>query len=391
MNDKNKKNSGSGSHANKMYYQSVYEQIHASENFKERLIHMNNYKENNRKHTKSNRRLTWKAAAAAIVLAAALPTAAYAANHYFGIADFFRQSGQPLSEDAGRLIETDIKQSPSKSGAETGNAEKTNEKLPVSFTVQEALCDSGTVSIVIEAKAAVSGRYLLVPDDCTTEEDSVENIGIHEDRSIGAYARAKGLEILYVSTSFGSDSPFSPSVCHYSSKSIQDDTLALFISADRSAYDTDLNTVLSHTVRPASSNKADAGILRTSSSFELRDKSQSRTVSYSPKDSGIIPGTQASVQKVTMEQTEVFTYADIFYQNPQGSEADDGLSFDVLGDDGNEWVLKEGRGIAQKEDGSYCVRLCFDAKELPERCVLNAYDCFEDEVYGQIVMVKSGE
>lgn len=373
---------------NRTYYQSVYGQIHASEELKERLINMN--KMSKSRTSKATRRITWKAAAAAAALAIVLPTGAYAADHYWGITDFFRQSGHTLTDEAGRLVETDIAQTPQKTGAETEPLDGTDQsasELPVTFTVQEALCDSGTVNIVIEAKAAESGRYLLVPDHCISEEDSVEDIGIHEDTSIGAYAKAKGLEILYVNSGFAPYSPFFPASCEYSSKSVQDDILNLFISADREKSDIDLNAVLSHSIRPAAGS--DQETLKAFSTCELKDMSTSRMYAYLPKESGTVPTTQAVVQKVTMEQTEVNTYVDIYYQNPQGMEEDNGLYFAVVDDSGNEWPFKSGRGIVQQKDGSYCLRLCYDKTELPKNCVLKAYDYIEKNIYGQIVLMQT--
>lgn len=365
---------------NKTYYQRVYRQLHASEQFKERLITMN-HTPNHTQTKKHPRSSAYKAAAAAVILAAALPTGAYAANHYWGITDFFKQSGKELPKEAGHLIETDLTQTPKPS--DTNGASDTI-STPVTFTVREALCDSGTVNIVIEAKAAESGKYLLVPDDCTTETDSVETLGIHEDISIGDYARSKCLEILYISSGFAPDSPFFPGACHISAKSIQDDTLSVFISADREASDTDLNAVLSHTIRPASGTET----ITASSSFLLADKSTSRTARYRPKTSGDIPGTNAAVQSVTIEQTEVFTYVDIYYQNAQAVPGDGGLYFSVSDGSGTEWEERSGRGTLQLADGTYCLRLCYDKMEFPETCFLNVFDGFGESVYGEIELER---
>ncbi len=337
---------------NKTYYQRVYSNLHASEQLKERLINMN---DPIHPSTRPSRKTAWKTAAAAILLAAALPTGAYAANHYWGIPDFFKHTGSIPSG-----------------------------KLPVSFTVQEVLCDSGTVSVIVEAKAAESGKYLLVPDDCTTEEDSAESIGIHEDISIGAYAKEKGLEILYINSGFAPESPFSPGACHISAKSIQDDTLSIFIQADRASSDTCLNAVLSHTIRPGSGS---AEIMKTSSSFLLKDKSTSRKTVYRPKTSGHIQGTEANVQSVTIEQTEIFTYVDIYYRNPQAAAETDGLSFSITDSSNAAWNDRSGRGIIPLADGTYCLRLCYDKTNLPKTCMLVAFDYLEKTTYGQIELV----
>ena len=125
---------------NRNYYQSMYNQIHASDEFKERLIHMKSNTEHSyiqlpngtgisdpftdRSMQHKKRRFTWKTAAAAILLAIALPTGALAASHYFGLAGFFSESGHTLSEDADRIIETKIEQS-----VPSG----TSQDLPVTF------------------------------------------------------------------------------------------------------------------------------------------------------------------------------------------------------------------------------------------------------------------
>ena len=338
--------------------------------------------------TRPSRKTAWKTAAAAVLLAAALPTGAYAANHYWGITDFFKHAGNKLPKEAEHLIETDIAQTQNDPGSAAntpdGSGSIPSGNLPVSFTVQEALCDSGTLSVIVEAKAAESGKYLLVPDDCTTEEDSAESIGIHEDISIGAYAKEKGLEILYINSGFAPESPFSPGACHISAKSIQDDTLSIFIQADRASSDTSLNAVLSHTIRPGSGS---AEIMKTSSSFLLKDKSTSRKTVYRPKTSGHIQGTEANVQSVTIEQTEVFTYVDIYYRNPQAAAETDGLSFSITDSSNAAWNERSGRGIIQLADGTYCLRLCYDKTNLPKTCMLHAFDYLEKTTYGQIELV----
>ncbi len=371
---------------NKTYYQRVYSKLHASEQLKERLINMN---DPIHPSTRPSRKTAWKTAAAAILLAAALPTGAYAANHYWGITDFFKHAGNKLPKEAEHLIETDIAQTQNDPGSAAntpdGSGSIPSGKLPVSFTVQEALCDSGTLSVIVEAKAAESGKYLLVPDDCTTEEDSAESIGIHEDISIGAYAKEKGLEILYINSGFAPESPFSPGACHISAKSIQDDTLSIFIQADRASSDTCLNAVLSHTIRPGSGSSAE--IMKTSSSFLLKDNSTSRKTVYRPKTSGHIQGTEANVQSVTIEQTEIFTYVDIYYRNPQAAAETDGLSFSITDSSNAAWNERSGRGIIQLADGTYFLRLCYDKTNLPKTCMLHAFDYLEKTTYGQIELV----
>lgn len=395
MNSKHNRNS------NRNYYQHMYGQIHASDALKERLIQMNTTRQ---KRKKRLRHMTWRTAAAVAALCITLPTGAYAANHYFGITEFFSANGLTLDEDADKLIETNIPQTSEKTPAQDHlqkNTQKpiqytdpaasgleTPDSIPVSFTVQEALCDSGSVHIVVTAKASETGTYLLVPNDLTEETDCVESIGIHEDLSIRDYAKANGLEILYVGTGFQADSPFSPAVCSFSSKSETDGTLSTIVSADRTEADTDLHTILTHTVRPANTENAAQEIWRTSTAFTLDDKSTSQLRTYQPKDSTRIPGTQAHVRKVCMEQTEIATYVTVYYTNPQKTE-DDGLYFGILDDSGKEWTLKGGRGIEQEKDGSYSLHLTYNRTKLPQSCQLKAFDCLEKTTFGKLALVQA--
>ncbi len=78
------------SHANKEYYKKVYSQIHASCELQERLMDMGEQKEIReellkKQRSRRGRQLAWRVAAAAAVMAVAVPTGAYAANqisHY---------------------------------------------------------------------------------------------------------------------------------------------------------------------------------------------------------------------------------------------------------------------------------------------------------------------
>ena len=233
------------SDTNRDYYKRMYDKIHASEELQERLINMkkNNvtqyqFGQETKQEQKKAVRPAWKVAAAAVALSVIIPTGVYAASHYFGISDFFLQSGHKLTADADKLIEKDIPQTTEKD---------TSEKMPVTFTVQEALCDSGSVSIVIEAKAKESGKYLLVPGDAL-ETDPLENIGVTGQGTIGEYAEKKNLEILHVSTGFQADSPFCPDGCSYITKALNDDTMSICVTADRTK-EADLNAVMIYAVR----------------------------------------------------------------------------------------------------------------------------------------------
>ena len=66
-----------------------------------------------------------------------------------------------------------------------------------------------------------------------------------------------------------------------------------------------------------------------------------------------------------------------------------GLSFRMKDTEtSDEWDLYEG-GVETLEDGSYCARLTYNKKQLPEKCVLEAYDCWEKEIFGHIELSKA--
>lgn len=368
---------------NRDYYKRMYDKIHASEELQERLINMkkNNVTEyqlaqNGKQAKKKAGSSAWKVAAAVVALSVIIPTGVYAAGHYFGISDFFKQNGHKLTADADKLIEKNIPQTTEKN---------TSEEMPVTFTVQEALCDSGAVRVVIEVKAKESGRYLLVPQDAL-ETDSLENIGITGQGTIGEYAKKKNLEILYVGSGFQDGSPFFPDVSSYSEKFLSDDTMAICVTAERTPEDTDLDVIMMNTVRRAGSDD----IIRTTTSFGLQDGSSSEEVMYAVSGSMEVPGTQAVITKVVMEKTEVSTYVTVYYTDPQGESDEDGLVFRMKDKPGeNTWHEDGGSGVISLGNGSYKQRMVYDAVDFPKECTLEAFNCWEKNIYGQFELKKS--
>lgn len=359
------------SNTNKDYYKRVYNKVNASDELKERLTDMRGKYD---REGKKKGRMTWKAAAvAAAALVVVVPTGVYAATHW-GMNDFFSSTGRSLPQEAKQLIETEIPQS---------KREEANQEIPVEFTVRESLCDSGSVSLVIEAKAKESGKYFLVGQDCQ-ETDCVSDLGIEGEETIGEYAKRKGLDILYVGTGFRHDSPFCPGTCGISSKSVQDDILEIGITAERTEDQKELKTIMTNTVRASGSKEG----LKSVTAFELKDNSKSKAVLYTSGDEMKIAGTSAKVTKVLMEETEVNTYVKVYFTASKAVE-NDGLSFRIKDtESSDEWDLYEGGGVKTLKDGSYCARFTYNKKQLPEKCVLEAYDCLEKEIFGHIELSK---
>lgn len=266
------------------------------------------------------------------------------------------------------------------------------QSLPVTFQVQEALCDSGQVNIVVDAKAAESGRYLLVPDWCVDPEiDSVQDLNIQgnsqEDMPIAKYAQTKNQEILFVNTGFSPDSPYSPTNCSYACITLPDGTLRMFLSADRAASDTSLNITMSHIIRLPSENQADTGLIKTSTTFSLEDKSSSKKASYQAQ--GTVEGASATITNVSMEQTQLHTYIDLTYTDANAQNEAYDLSFQVKDSQtGSYWQLEGGLGIEPLADGTFHTRLVFENKELPQQCQLELNSISEKKRYGEITLTR---
>lgn len=352
--------------ANKDYYKRVYGKVNASDELKERLMDMKNMENRNRK----NKRTAWKAAVAAVAVVVALPTGIFAATKYWGIGDFMSEyGGTTLSPEANDLIETDIEQM---------KKDEEAEQMPVEFTVRESLCDRGSVSIIVEARAKERGKYLLIGPD-SEETDPVSDLGIKKDkRRMGQYAKDKGLEILRVGTGFDYQSGFFPDSCSVEYKQVEDDVLNLCIRAEREKDQNDLHVVLSNTVQRAPGSDP----IVSTNSFELTDKSSSDQMEYKAKRAMKVKGTSAEVTKVTVEKTEVGNYINIYYTYSEEVE-EDALMFRMKNSkDSEEWEFKTGR-TDKLEDGTYRCRLDYESGELPKTCVLEAFDYEEKNVFEQ--------
>ena len=125
--------------------------------------------------------------AAALVLAAVtlLGTGAYAAGKHFGILDFLRGNG---NESAMPPVEAEELIVPV--AEEEQEKTEITEGMAADYTVKEAMCDSESIYVVLEAKAKERGRYLFVPEDAIAE-DPVRDFGIDSDMSVSEYAADK--------------------------------------------------------------------------------------------------------------------------------------------------------------------------------------------------------
>ncbi len=381
---------------NKKYYKRVYDEVYASEDLRERVLRMkgNNLGENQaggarQKKRKNAYRRVWRVAAATVALAVAVPLGVYAANaatRHWGLSNFFEHA---LTKEADKLVERDVVQTTDK---------QDGEEMPVDFRVREALCDSGSVNIVLEAKVKEKerGKYLLVREGMSQSEP-VSNLGIKGNQRIGEYAKSKGLKLLYIGHEFADSSEFAPS--SYSSDGIieGEDIMVLYLSAEKKSGDKDLNVAVKCSVSGASGGK---GSFCTTLDFKLQDKSSSSKVSYTSGEKMVLKDVKAVVTGVTMEKSALNTYVSIYYRykgKTREEIEDDGVFFhikDSMGEGrGNRWdqAMFDATGGVDVGDGTYCCKLAYTSMELPEKCVLMAYDIRNGEkniIYGEFELSK---
>lgn len=378
---------------NKKYYKRVYDEVYASEDLKERVLRMkgNNLEENQaggarQKKRKNAYRRVWRAVAATVALAVAVPLGVYAATRHRGLSDFFEHA---LTKEADQLVERDVVQTTDK---------QDSEGMPVDFKVREALCDSGSVNIVLEAKVKEKekGRYLLVREGMLQSE-SVSNLGIKGNQKIGEYAKSKGLKLLYIGHEFAENSEFAPS-CYTSDAFIEgEDTLVLYLSAEKKSGDKDLNVAVKCSVWGALGGN---GSFCSTLNFKLQDKSSSSKVSYTSGEKMVLKDVKAVVTGVTMEKSAQNTYVTIYYRykgKTREEIEDDNLSFDIkdtIGEErGDRWdeAFFGGTSGIDVGDGTYCCKLTYTSMELPEKCVLMAHEVGNGEkniIYGEFEMSK---
>lgn len=361
--------------ANKKYYKEVYNKVYASDDLRERVLNMkeNNLQENQiqgveRKKDRKHYSRVWKAAAAIAVLAVTIPSVVYAATRYWGVSDFFGTIGYTLTKEADKLIEKDI-------------AVKTNQEMPVEFRVKEALCDSGSVTVVLEAEAKEKGKYLLV-DGYMEKNYAISSLGIDTEETVEEYAERKGLRPLYVEYGFADTNEFMPSAYTSDGKLVNHDTLELYLCTIKESDLKEFNVAVTCAVRGEGDGKSACS---TTLNFKLQDKSSTEKVTYAAKGKMAVKGTKAVVTKVTMEKTEVNTYVNIYYTYPD-KDVEDGLFFRMRDKKGKRWGVSP-VDVNEKDlgGGKYYCKLAYPSAEFPESCILEAFDCWELDVDKQSI------
>lgn len=280
-----------------------------------------------------------------------------------------------MTKEAEDLIEKDV--------AIQTKDKKNGQEMPVEFTVKETLCDSDSVHIVLEVQAKDKEKYLLVPEN-SKKSENVSGLGIKEEKTIGEYADSKGLKLLYINHGFDDSSEFSPLSYSFDHVLVNDDTMNIYISARKESSNKKLNVAVECSVRGTPGTK---GTLCSTLNFKLRDRSSGKKVSYTSDGKMAVKGTKAVVTKVTMERTEVNTYVKVYYSNPD-KDLESGLFFRIRDEKGTLWDWSDAES-GDLGSGKYCCTLTYDSAEFPEKCILEAFDCWEtNDIFGQFTITK---
>lgn len=321
--------------------------------------------------------------AAVLVLAAVtlLGTGAYAAEKYFGILDFLRGSGNGNAVPPAEAEDLIVPVAENKQ-------EKTEvtEGMPADYTVKEAMCDSDTIYVVLEARAKEEGRYFFVPED-TVQEDSVRWLGIDSDMSVGEYAASKNLEIKHVNAAIANTDELGIAVSTLYFQPVRDDVMDIMIECGKTEKGKTLDVVCTGILWDESMvNMED--ILRTEIRFTLTDISNAEAAAYLPAGTAKIPGTDAVIEKAEIIQTKLGTYVEILYKKENG-DSFGGPSFRLCGDSAEiQHRIRTGSGTEILENGEYFWRLSLEKTELGDRIALEAYDEETGEVFGTFELVR---
>lgn len=321
-----------------------------------------------------------KAAALVLISVTLLGTGAYAAGRYFGILDFLKGNG-----NAGAVPPVEAEELIVPVPEDAQQKTEITEGMAADYTVKEAMCDSESIYVVLEARAKERGRYLFVPEDAVAE-DPVRNWGIDSDLSAGEYAASKNLEIMHVNGAIQNTDELGIAVSTIYFQWVEDDVMDIMVECGKTEKGETLDVVCTGILWNESMTDME-DILRTEIRFSLTDISNAEAIAYEPAGQAEIPGSSAVIRKAEVIQTKLGTYVEMIYQ------CDDTENFNVhplrlAGDDGQEHIIRMPSGTEILGNGEYFFKMCLEKRELGDSILLEAYDEETKEVYGTIELVK---
>ena len=322
----------------------------------------------------------WKAAALVLASVTLLGTGVYAAGKHFGILDFLRGNG---NESALPPVEAEELIVPV--AEEEQERTELTEGMAADYTVKEAMCDSESIYVVLEAKAKERGRYLFVPEDAVAE-DPVRDWGIDSDLSAGAYAADKNLEIMHVNAGIRNTDELGIAVSTIYFQWVEDDVMDIMVECGKTAKGQTLDVVCTGILWNESMTAME-DIMRTEIRFSLTDISGSEAAVYMPAGAAQIPGTNTVIEKAEVIQTKLGSYLEILYQDGSGDWSKMPC-FRLAGTPGEEHRIRMASGTERLGEGEFFWKLCLEKQEFGDRIVLEAYDAETKEVYGTVELVK---
>lgn len=332
-----------------------------------------------RKNNRSGGMRVLKAAALVLVSVTLLGTGAYAAGKYFGILDFLRGNGNTSAVppvEAEELIVPVAEEEQQKT--------ELTEGMAADYTVKEAMCDSESIYVVLEARAKERGRYFFVPEDAVAE-DPVRNWGIDSDLSAGEYAASKNLEIMHVNGAIQNTEELGIAVSTIYFQWVEDDVMDIMVECGKTVKEQTLDVVCTGILWNESMTDME-DILRTEIRFTLTDISNAEAIAYGPAGTAEIPGSSAVIERAEVIQTKLGTYLEIIYRDD--AENFGGPDFRLANDNAQEYRIRMASGTELLGSGEYLWKECLDKREFGDSIVLEAYDVETKEVYGTIELVR---
>ena len=333
-----------------------------------------------RKNSRSGGMSALKAAALVLISVTLLGTGAYAAGKYFGILDFLRGSG-----NTGAVPPVEAEELIVPIAEEEQLKTEITEGMAADYTVKEAMCDSESIYVVLEARAKERGRYFFVPEDAVAE-DPVRDWGIDSDLSAGEYAASKNLEIMHVNGGIQNTDELGIAVSTIYFQWVEDDVMDIMIECGKTVKEQTLDVVCTGILWNESMTDME-DILRTEIRFSLTDISNAEAIAYEPAGTAGIPGSSAVIEKAEVIQTKLGTYVEIIYQCG-GMENFGVPPLRLAGDNAQEHIIRMPSGTEILGGGEYFWKMCLEKRELGDSILLEAYDEETKEVYGTIELVR---
>lgn len=306
---------------------------------------------------------------------------AYAATQNFSLLSLFTAESADVKKNAENLLETEIKQEKSKDGKQSGWA---------TFEIKEAICDKNQVFVQVAVKAAEPGKYLLVPNDLTPDEDYIGNLvqGLQKKQKIASYARETGKECLITGIYIDCDAD-SESIDYQTEK---DGTLLYTIKFDNKKRKKNLDYVCITSIMPAE-GKHDTDIIYDRINFTLTDKTDDvKVIKYIPVSDGKAAGTNLVIDGVSFEKSVLGMVCNVDYHYVGKAKkwemtTDYDIAFYPLDSDGNI-IESVGDGASSCDGTKVTQSWKYSLQDLPDTLTFEAKDVFEKVVYGTVDMKK---